>query len=69
MKRNILRGSSPCCPFCCSAQSFTHRLCGDSGGRLMSAFVSLIVMVVAVHCHYGRSLENKHLVNKKEIKI
>ena len=64
----MCRVSSTCCPFCCSAQSFAHHLCGDNGGCLMSAFISLIVMVVDVHCHHGRSLENKHLVLKKRSK-
>ena len=61
--------SSPCCPFCCSAQSFAHCLCGDDGGCLMSAFILLIVMVVAIHCHRGRSLKNKHLVIKEKVKF
>ena len=62
----MCRVSSPHCPLCCSAQSFAHYLCGDDGRHLTSAFVSLIVVVVAVHCHRGRSLENKHLVKKKK---
>ena len=35
--------------------------------HLEPVFIPLMVIVVAVHCHHGRSVVNKHLVEKKEV--
>ena len=39
--------------------------------HLETTFIPVMVMlvVVAIHCHHGRSAVNKHLVEKKQIKM
>ena len=39
--------------------------------RLETTFIPVMVMlvVVAIHCHHGRSAVNKHLVEKKQVKM